>query len=49
MEEESTVGNSDNIPVRPNNLPLTYDRNKIIKYVGNNDCTKNNGLHIWRE
>ena len=44
MEEESTVNNSDNLPMRPdNNLLLSYDRNKIIKYFGNNDSTKNNG------
>ena len=41
IEEESTVDNSDNLSVRPNdNPPLTYDINESIKYFGNNDSTK---------
>ena len=35
-KEESTVDNSDNLPMRPNkNIPLTYD----IKKVSNNLVT----------
>ena len=44
IEEESTVDNSDNTPVRPNDkIPLTYDRNENIKYFGGNDSTKKSG------